>query len=188
MRKRFTGRLGFTLIELLVVILIIGILVAVAVPQYQKAVEKSRATQALTLLKSLVQAQKAYYLANGAYATKFDQLDVDMPGWTGNTPWGTSAITDTRSNGEWSLQIFHFPSGSTRGDAIYMGRISGKYEGTGFMYWFDRPAGDKPLNTITCFERTNNGKVFNGEDGEYCHKILGGTKYNNRARTYTLPY
>ncbi len=179
-------RRGFTLIELLVVVLIIGILAAVAVPQYQKAVEKSRATQALTLLKSLVQAQKSYYLANGQYATAFNQLDVDMPGWTENEKWGnTNDITDTRSNGEWSLQLFN---DDTLGNAIYVGRISGKYKGIGFIYWFTRAGTDFSLNEIVCYERTDNGKTFDGADGDYCQKILGGTKYKNQARHYTLPY
>ena len=55
---------AFTLIELLVVVLIIGILAAVAVPQYQKAVERSRATQALILMRPLIQAQKSYFLTS----------------------------------------------------------------------------------------------------------------------------
>lgn len=70
---------GFTLIELLVVVLIIGILAAVAVPQYQVAVEKSRASTMLPILKSILTAQQVYYTANGVYAKDFESLDVQMP-------------------------------------------------------------------------------------------------------------
>ena len=56
---------GFTLIELLVVVLIIGILAAVAVPQYQKAVEKSRAAEAITLLNAMDKAQQVCVLEQG---------------------------------------------------------------------------------------------------------------------------
>ena len=53
--KEKTMKKGFTLIELLVVVLIVGILAAVAMPQYQKAVEKAKAAEAMTVLNKVVQ-------------------------------------------------------------------------------------------------------------------------------------
>ncbi len=83
---------GFTLIELLVVVLIIGILSAVALPQYQKAVEKARSVEALTLLKSLGQAIQVYKLGHrGNNPTSFSDLDIEIPS-TGESISSPSAI------------------------------------------------------------------------------------------------
>lgn len=83
---------GFTLIELLVVVLIIGILTSVALPQYQKAVEKSRLVQRIVTVSALYNALEMYRLANGEYppaknntpgtvdVSYFnDFLDIDIP-------------------------------------------------------------------------------------------------------------
>lgn len=75
---RGTGNSGFTLIELLVVVVIIGILAAVAVPQYQKAVDKAKLTQAITLVNAIHKAQEVFYVTNGYYAAKLTDLDIDI--------------------------------------------------------------------------------------------------------------
>lgn len=73
---------GFTLIELLVVVLIIGILAAVALPQYEIVVWKSRFASYMPIVKHLKDAQEAFYLANGRYAANLEELGVDMPAGT----------------------------------------------------------------------------------------------------------
>lgn len=109
-------RSGFTLIELLVVVLIVGILSAVAVPQYTRAVEKARAAEAVVNVKALAEAAELYYLANSEYpfhSEHFDQagldaLDIkisDTKNFSIRTHYGVYVAMQRRNSGTYSYMI-----------------------------------------------------------------------------------
>ncbi len=92
---------GFTLIELLVVVLIIGILSAVALPQYQKTVLKSRTAEAWSNLSALKKAREVYCLENPSATVNWINLS-DLPIEVSNSDYFSYAIppcnhADTKS-------------------------------------------------------------------------------------------
>ena len=94
MKNKSLYKRGFTLIELLVVVLIIGVLVSVALPQYERAVQKARLSEVATTFSAISKGVDAWFLENDGYpsdsfATFFgndaagnkipEMLDISLP-------------------------------------------------------------------------------------------------------------
>ncbi len=178
---------GFTLIELLVVVLIIGILAAVAVPQYQKAVEKSHVVQPLILLKSMGIQTDIYYQTTGSCPVSFSDLDILPPAnWNKNIQaFQSNAYSIQQSNDAWALEINQGAYNNLC--QVTLTRLTGPYRGTAWTYIVIDPALKR--GHIYCVEiRNRSDYTFNGQKNSYCAGIFGGTHIGGEdVRIYALP-
>jgi len=108
---------GFTLLELIIVIIVLGILVAIALPQFTKVAERGRIAKAKTVLDMFRKAEGIYFAINSFYTTDEAELANDIPELSGisaaDVDWGyvvTTAtnteflVTATRDTGEYNGQ------------------------------------------------------------------------------------
>lgn len=115
---------GFTLIELLVVVLIIGVLAAIALPQYEAAVEKSRMAEALVNMKAIVDATQRYIQMNPAETSISDRNDIadlDLKGgsWTSDSHYATDLFV-YEIGGENGLVKAYRTDNKETGSALYV--------------------------------------------------------------------
>lgn len=102
MRKRpVLNQSGFTLVELMVVVAIIGILAAVAIPNYQKYQARARQSEAKIALSSVYTAEKAYSTENSTYSSCLQQIGYAPDGFAAGVGKRYYAVgfTDAASNG-----------------------------------------------------------------------------------------
>ncbi|MBQ7908837.1 MAG: prepilin-type N-terminal cleavage/methylation domain-containing protein [Elusimicrobiaceae bacterium] len=103
---------GFTLVELLVVVLIIGILSAVALPQYNLAVKKTRTMALLPLIKAIDTAESVYYMETGEYTDQWDNLSIEMPG-------GATLSGNMLNYKNFRCYFYGFPDNGSDSQSVY---------------------------------------------------------------------
>ena len=156
MKNANMGRLGgFTLIELLVVVLIIGILAAMAMPQYFKAVERTRMAEAVTLMDSIAKAQRRKFMQTNDYAYDFRGLDVAPKGASG-TIYFTKGDPETGEGGNGfriAMLPFNFTDSFLMANRMVDGNTS--HPSLQYQYFLRRYfQGDN----VTCFGNNQAGR------------------------------
>ena len=155
---------AFTLIELLVVVLIIGILAAIAVPQYQVSVGKSKYATLKAKTKALAESVNLYYLSTGGQKPlQFSDLDIDLP----NISYDTSDPTgfDIYFNDDGQCVVW--TNDNNMVSCFFKNRSMGYY-----FYW-------NTLKEKYCYANTSNNAYL-----KVCEQETGKTKAEATCSDY----
>jgi prepilin-type N-terminal cleavage/methylation domain-containing protein len=177
---------GFTLIELLIVVLIIGILAAIALPQYNKAVWRSRVSELKIMIKSLHDAEEIYSLAHGEYTSDLSKLEINFDSLPLKPTSSTNGFAvrskdAVRANERFELGVSANSDGGIYLEAMF---IKGKYKYGGFLIALNGTQGSKN-NILMCQETPSMSPA-----GKFCQEIIGGQyfiTFYSGWRLYTLP-
>ena len=167
---------AFTLIELLVVVLIIGILAAVALPQYQVAVMKSRLAPIISNVKAIVNASEVYYLAHGEYPDDDDITGIDI-GMDG------CQIKTNQYKGTFYCPTAQYDFGYSNEDQMVIGFLKNRvqnlfdetkesYAGIAYIQYPQNTSPTNKRNTRECWADSTNSTA-----NKVC-LALNGTKYD----------
>ena len=112
------GRQGFTLIELLIVLVIVGVLTAIAIPQFSSVRERAYYAAVRSDLKNLAVQQELYYADNYKYTSSLADLDFVQSEDVTVTPTGTET--------GWSATATHEALADEEGCVTYSGEVDDK--------------------------------------------------------------
>ncbi len=164
------NRKGFTLLEVLVVVLIIGILGAIALPQYTVSVERARVTSNMSVLKPIYDSALQYYSFNDEFPDSLKKLPVSLP-----ASYRVSGLTATSDDGSCRVSI----DSSQRAVIMVCGKGSGEEYKFVFKYNINASG--------TIFGA---GKYFvvlaQGDRGEVFNKVAESSGWTRTGEGYLL--